>query len=192
MIAFFTNLIDDLDSRYKRKIELYPDKHIKFFTFLTIIVLVIFGIFGVRPTIVSLIQKNKYKNGLIRVKNGLENKTNWLNKETENYEAIKPYLQNLQSAILNKPDLQNYLAEFVKVASKNGFIVKRFSQSQGSKEEIVLNVDMTGYQTGFYSLIKDIQNLNRITYIQSAELYNDSESGVKLLLKIFTLRQENN
>src|SRR3989344_5726244 len=142
MIAFFTNLIDDLDSRYKRKIELYPDKHIKFFTFLTIIVLVIFGIFGLRPTIVSLIQKNKYKNGLIRV--------------------------------------------------KNGFIVKRFSQSQGSKEEIVLNVDMTGYQTGFYSLIKDIQNLNRITYIQSAELYNDSESGVKLLLKIFTLRQENN
>jgi len=186
MKMFLTNLIDNLDMRYKRKIELYPDKHIKFFTFLTIIALVVFGIFGLRPTIVSLIQKNKYKADLIRVKNGLENKTNWLDKEGRSYESVKPYLQNVQAAVPDKPDLQNYLSEFVKVSSENGFIVKNFVQNQKLEGEILLNIDLTGSESGFYGLIKDIQSLNRITYIQNAELYNDSESSVKLLLKIFT------
>lgn len=187
MKIFLTDLIDNLDTGYKRKIELYPDKHIKFFTFLTVIALVVFGIFGLRPTIVSLTQKNKYKTDLIRVKNELKSKINWLDKEGKSYESVKPYLQNIQTAVPDKPDLQNYLSEFVKVSSENGFIVNNFAQNQKLEGEILLNIDLTGTESGFYDLIKSIQSLNRITYIQNAELYNDGESSVKLLLKIFTL-----
>src|SRR3989344_1373755 len=190
MKLLFANLIDNFDMWYKRKFELYPDKHIKFLTFLTAVILVVFGIFGLRPTIVSLNQKNKYKTDLIKVRSGLENNTNCLNEENQNYESVKPYLQNVQNAIPNKPDLQNYLSAFVNISSKNGYIVKNFKQNQGLGGEITLNIDMTGHKSEFYSLVKDIQALNRITHIQSAELYNDSESGVKLLLKIFVLEKK--
>ncbi|MFZ5424492.1 MAG: type 4a pilus biogenesis protein PilO [Patescibacteria group bacterium] len=188
-MSYIDKFISDLELTYTREIELQPKKHVGFFSVLTFTIFIIFGISGFRPSILALAQKNKFKEELQDIKLALDNKITDLSLAEKDLKEAETYLPILDKVIPSEPKTDEYLKDLVRIAARNGFIVRNFQPLGQTPEEVEVNIEFSGEVFKLDKLIKEMEDMDRLITVKEVKVNNDNvRSNVKMKIEIYYVK----
>lgn len=176
------NLFSKLQSVYSREIGTRPKKKAMLYFLIFVANFILFGFFGVYRGYISYDKKRALLNEYYEILTNLE-------KNIEQINVLEPYLADNEAIdFINKavplgPRSQDYLEEFVKVTSKNGYTVVRFVVVDYKNGDTVsIEVNLLGDHSKSAKLIEDLEALTRLTTISWVKLTEERFSGEEEVL----------
>jgi|GEM_PF-1701651 len=147
----------------------------------------VFGFGGILPLGINIFNKSKTITLAKTVITNFQKKEIEVETMKEDYAAIQPYLYFLDIYMPTDINVDDYLISLNAAAISNGFSVKRMAPvGQESNNSIVLNVGLEGYGN-LADLIKDIEDLKRVTKITALEVTKvKGRDRIELSLQIFS------
>ena len=160
----------------------------RFYMWLFLTVFIVFVFLGIIPLSQNLIKKNKAVKDLTEVNQGLEERIEDIRYYENVLTDIKPYMIYVREFIPEKFGIQDYLVDFALQSSSAGFIVQKFFPIY-TEDLNVVNVSVSLRGTGDVDkLIENIENMRRVTQINTVSIYYGQEESVELSLTVYTIR----
>lgn len=148
-----------------------------------------FGIFGIRPLLSTLQEKDKLLRELTEINRSLENKVFELETVRGDLSYSSKYLQVFDASLPETDEFQNYILDFVNVATGSGYSVKTVSPVLVGTNEIEVSATMTG-NGSLSKLVKDLESLKRFTAVEKISSNKDAATdNVTIKVKIYVYKK---
>jgi hypothetical protein len=174
----------DLEIRYVREIESRTEKKATLYLIMLVFTLVVFGYFGIVRGVVSLREKNRMIGEFDQIISNL-------NANLEKVSMLEPILQSEKVRVLHKsittdPEHQNFMEEFVKVSSGNGYIVEKmdFNKTSGHENKIIAEASLRGSIDTAGDLLENFHQLERLVSVEKITITPISNRPNEYLLRI--------
>jgi hypothetical protein len=185
------SIVDKIQIYYTREIDSKPKKKsVVFGAFLTLNI-IFFVFYGIIPGMSAYKQKRETYQEYQEI---LEN----LNVNIEKAQKISEYLKQndaidqLDTAITETPDSQQYLIDLLEVTSNNGYAISKLNFSTYESNSVEFNVKLIGPHENIRKLVQEIENMERFTKIESIKLSTsklNTDKYVDIKAQIFYLKR---
>lgn len=177
---------------YEREILRKPINRVKFFIGTGFFIFVLFFIFGVRPVAINSAENTKLLQELEEIRTNMRTKLGQINEGELSLTELEENLEYMNTLLPNESAVQNYLEDFVILAAKNGYFVKRFTKPSGANSESVpLEIEIVGKLENLPELVAAIENSRRITNINEVfinSIEEDRNYSIRFKMEIYTLK----
>lgn len=181
MKRFLTKQINE----YKRELE-NRKLRAKLFGMIIFIVITFYGILGCGPFVNVLQRKAQTIKELENLNSQLERKKGILQNLELDLPSYQESLSQLEVAVPQDTDLEEYLVILVNTAASSGYTHKAFIVTKVGEGEAVINVKLEGTKFFLYSLLAAIEDLDRLSEIQSVSYsFSEDTASVNLVIRIF-------
>jgi len=172
-------------SALKRTAE-FLNTNPKLYSYWALVTVFLFGLLGVAPGIKTLSVKGKTISELSKIDKNLEIKVGELTKLRDEMGSLRQEVLYIDTFMPDNPDVQGYMVDFFDLVQKGGFTISRFStENRAEVNGINIETSLEGFGD-VLGLIKDIEDLNRITQVEKASVSRvRNEQRVDLSLKIY-------
>ena len=172
-------------SNYKRNLG-KESVHTSLYTILLFSAVFIYGIFGLIPFFSVLKEKADTIRDLSKINQDLEMKIGDLESIEEELDKSKIYIDALHMAVPQTKDIQSYMVDLNSVVAKVGYKQRKLYVSSILNGEVELSVSFEGNPNSLYDLISTVENMRRLTTIETFSFrYQEDLAKVLILVKIF-------
>ncbi len=153
------------------------------------------GIFGIRPSLNSWLEKRTLLNELKAENTRLESSISSFKEKRYISKEVEPYLPELESAVPSDFTGSTIITEFLSLASRNRFRLRKVNISQGSGDNntISLAITLEGRASGLSSFLRSLDEspLNFIVETYRLSFTSASrEQNIDLRIKMFVLEKD--
>lgn len=180
-----------VSAAYEREVLRKPINRVKFFIGAGFFVFVLFFILGIRPVAINSAENTKLLSELKEVRSNMQTKLDQIDESEKDLAGLEKNIEYINSLLPNEGNVQNYLKEFVVIAAKNDFFVRKFTKpTSASSSAIALEIEIIGKLNNLPALISAIEESQRVTNINEITLSNIEEEenySIRLEMEIYTL-----
>jgi len=166
------------------------DTLFRIYLYWAILSVVFLGIFGIYPTAKSILNDLSIISEMKSVNLGLERRLSDLFTLKMQLDKVKNEIPLLDYYLPETFEIQNYMVDFVVASQEAGFNVQSFVPVQEESSSVYVNVGLLG-EGDVVELIKNIEELNRITEVESVLLSRQAPYDIlTLVVKNFIMERQ--
>jgi Tfp pilus assembly protein PilO len=143
-------------------------------------VFLLVGLFGIYPLTRELITKYQVSRQMVNLNKDLQRKFNEVSDASVKIAAVGSGVSYLDMYLPENFELQNYMIDFITASGKAGFSLDTFMPMDQVGSAVGIYISLSG-DGDLVSLIKNLEDMNRISEIQSINL---SEIGATPILRL--------
>lgn len=182
------NFIQKLRASYHREIQSKPEPNIVFTAVLAFVVTLGLWIYAIRPELKSMRNTVDKLAEINQISKNMDVKINSIDAGLDVMETSRQQILNLQSSIPQETMLNDYLQQVVEITSKSGFVVDSLVQADVFEDTVTLKLNLTGSNSGLPELIRELEDLNRITTVKEVRSQVSEENTIfELTLEIYKI-----
>jgi hypothetical protein len=151
-------------------------------------VFLLMGLFGIYPLARESIAKYQVSTQMVSLNKDLQRKFSEVSDASVKISAVGSGVSYLDRYLPENFDLQNYMIDFMTASGKAGYSLNTFMPVDQKGAAVGIYISLSG-EGNLVSLIKNLEDMNRISEIQSINLSKIGASSI-LRLNIITYIME--
>ncbi len=175
-----------ITNTYEREINTKPQNKLTLFILLFILNVVTFSYPIIYKGYQSVVEKNAKILEYNQVNRDLESNLEKVSSYRNYMNSKEAQIATLNRAIPSHLESAEFLMLLTDAASPYGYLVEKLQVDNSNPNEVIINIDMLGPSSTASSVIKDVENLSRLTIIDDVKVKpsNDALGVLEITFKV--------